>query len=320
MGFMSSSNRIESNPSKFNTAQAMVEFLIILPVMLLLVMGILQFAFIYQAKTTLNYAAFHTVRAGSLNNLSMSAMEMAFASNMAPLYTSSYFEIDTSDNCSSTFLNYTLPDGTNPGRQARLSGIQIMDSNTRGILDANIDNFNSDSVICARRIVQEQIADGYVNITVVNPSTNAFTDFGVDIDVDGSTETAIPNDNLMYRDSTLVGGGLSSQSIQDANLLKIHVGYCFELIVPFVDRVIWSLHALSGGPDIESKRTGVATTHDSAYFGTPTAGSFAESCMNATDDIGDQRYSIVLYSQGIMRMQSAAIECKMLDSSDPLSC
>gem|GEM_PF-263896 len=320
MGFMSSSNRIESNPSKFNTAQAMVEFLIILPVMLLLVMGILQFAFIYQAKTTLNYAAFHTVRAGSLNNLSMSAMEMAFASNMAPLYASSYLTIDTSDNCSSTFLNYTLPDGTNPGRQARLSGIQIMDSNTRGILDANIDNFNSDSVICARRIVQEQIADGYVNITVVNPSTNAFTDFGVDIDVDGSTETAIPNDNLMYRDSTLVGGGLSSQSIQDANLLKIHVGYCFELIVPFVDRVIWSLHALSGGPDIESKRTGVATTHDSAYFGTPTAGSFAESCMNATDDIGDQRYSIVLYSQGIMRMQSAAIECKMLDSSDPLSC
>ncbi len=317
---MSSSNRIESNPSKFNTAQAMVEFLIILPVMLLLVMGILQFAFIYQAKTTLNYAAFHTVRAGSLNNLSMSAMEMAFASNMAPLYASSYLTIDTSDNCSSTFLNYTLPDGTNPGRQARLSGIQIMDSNTRGILDANIDNFNSDSVICARRIVQEQIADGYVNITVVNPSTNAFTDFGVDIDVDGSTETAIPNDNLMYRDSTLVGGGLSSQSIQDANLLKIHVGYCFELIVPFVDRVIWSLHALSGGPDIESKRTGVATTHDSAYFGTPTAGSFAESCMNATDDIGDQRYSIVLYSQGIMRMQSAAIECKMLDSSDPLSC
>jgi len=317
---MSSSNRIESNPGKFNTAQAMVEFLIILPVMLLLVMGILQFAFIYQAKTTLNYAAFHTVRAGSLNNLSMSAMEMAFASNMAPLYASSYLTIDTSDNCSSTFLNYTLPDGTNPGRQARLSGIQIMDSNTRGILDANIDNFNSDSVICARRIVQEQIADGYVNITVVNPSTNAFTDFGVDIDVDGSTETAIPNDNLMYRDSTLVGGGLSSQSIQDANLLKIHVGYCFELIVPFVDRVIWSLHALSGGPDIESKRTGVATTHDSAYFGTPTAGSFAESCMNATDDIGDQRYSIVLYSQGIMRMQSAAIECKMLDSSDPLSC
>jgi len=317
---MSSSNRIESSPSKFNTAQAMVEFLIILPVMLLLVMGILQFAFIYQAKTTLNYAAFHTVRAGSLNNLSMSAMEMAFASNMAPLYASSYLTIDTSDNCSSTFLNYTLPDGTNPGRQARLSGIQIMDSNTRGILDANIDNFNSDSVICARRIVQEQIADGYVNITVVNPSTNAFTDFGVDIDVDGSTETAIPNDNLMYRDSTLVGGGLSSQSIQDANLLKIHVGYCFELIVPFVDRVIWSLHALSGGPDIESKRTGVATTHDSAYFGTPTAGSFAESCMNATDDIGDQRYSIVLYSQGIMRMQSAAIECKMLDSSDPLSC
>jgi len=69
----------------------MVEFLIILPVMLLLVMGTIQFAFIYQAKHTLNYATFHTARAGTINNLSMSAMEMAFASNMAPLYTHSYW-------------------------------------------------------------------------------------------------------------------------------------------------------------------------------------------------------------------------------------
>ncbi len=76
---------------KFNTAQAMVEFLIILPVMLLLVMGTIQFAFIYQAKHTLNYATFHTARAGTINNLSMSAMEMAFANNMAPLYTHSYW-------------------------------------------------------------------------------------------------------------------------------------------------------------------------------------------------------------------------------------
>ena len=155
---------------------------------------------------------------------------------------------------------------------------------------------------------------------MVNPSTNSFIDYGVDIDVDGSTETAIPNDNLMYRDSTLVGGGVSSQSIQDANLLKVHVGYCFELIVPFVDRIIWSLHAFSSGSDIESKRTGGTTTHNNAYFGTPTAGTFADSCINANDDNGDQRYSVLLYSQGIMRMQSAAIECKMFDSSDPLSC
>ncbi len=300
--------------NKFSNAQAMVEFLIILPVMLLLIMGLLQFAFIYQAKITLNYAAFQTARTGSINNASLDDMEMAFASNMAPLYTTSYYSIDTSNDCSSTFLN------TDAGRQARVGTTQIVDINTQNVRNANIGNFNSDSVICARRKVQDEISNGLVNITVVNPSVSSFTDFGVDIDVDGSTETAIPNDNLMYRDARLVGGGVSSQSLQDANLLKVHVGYCFELIVPFADRIIWSLHALSGGADIESKRTGGNTTNNSAYFGTPTAGTFAATCINYIEPNGDQRYSVVLNAQGIMRMQSAAIECKMLDSANPLSC
>lgn len=312
----------------FSNAQAMVEFLIVLPVMLLLVMGILQFAFIYQAKSTLNYAAFQTARSGSINNASLEDMEMAFASNMAPLYATSYYSIDSSNDCTSTFLN------TDADRRSRLGatattgdtsrgstgGANIMGDNNRVFLDRNIGNFNSDSVICARRVVQEQIDDGFVNIFVANPSPSSFTDYGVDIDVDGSTETAIPNDNLMYRDSTLVGGGISAQSIQDANLLKVHVGYCFELIVPFVDRIIWSLHAFAAGSDIESKRTGGTTTNDSAYFGTPTAGTFANTCINATESNGDPRYSVVLNAQGITRMQSAAIECKMFDSSDPLSC
>lgn len=313
---------------KFSNAQAMVEFLIILPVMLLLVMGILQFAFIYQAKITLNYAAFQTARTGSINNASLEDMKMSFASNMAPLYATSYYSIDSSNACTSTFIN------TDAARRTRLGatevtgdtsrgstgGSNIMGANNRAFLDRNINNFNSDSVICARRVVQEQIDDGYVNITIVNPSASSFTDYGVDIDVDGSTETAIPNDNLMYRDSTLVGGGISAQSIQDANLLKVHIGYCYELIVPFADRIIWSLHAFSAGSDIESKRTGSNTTNDNAYFGTPSAGTFAATCINATESNGDQRYSVVLNAQGITRMQSPAIECKMFDSSDPLSC
>ena len=66
---------------KFNKAQAMVEFIIIVPVMLTLVMGIIQFALIYKAKITLNYATFQTVRAGSLNNASLSEMNMAFSSS-----------------------------------------------------------------------------------------------------------------------------------------------------------------------------------------------------------------------------------------------
>ena len=300
-----------------HNAQAMVEFLIVLPVMLMLVMGILQFSLIYQAKISLNYATFQTVRAGSLNNLSMSAMESAFANNMAPLYTSSYLDMDSSGDCSSTFTN------TDAGRQARLSGVQVVDSNTRSVLDANINNFNSDSVLCARRIVSQQIEDGYVNIVIVNPNEGSFADYGVTVDVDGTSQTQIPNDNLMYRDANVVGGGTAAQTIQDANLLKIHVGYCYELIVPFVDRILWALQRYGTGnaPDSEiayGRYWRDPTSTPPGFFGPPTAGSFAESCISNPSDTG--RYSIALYSQAIMRMQSAATECKMLDNTDPAPC
>lgn len=278
---------------KYSAAQAMVEFLIVLPVMLLLVMGILQFSFIYQAKTTLNYAAFQTARAGSLNNADMDTMQLAFASNMAPLYTSSYLTMDNSGDCSSNF--------TIAGRTARLGGAKIMQDSTqtRGVLDNNITDakFGAGNVYCARRIVQQQIDDGYVNIQLVNPTADAFLNYGIDTP-DGRL---IPNDNLMYRDSTVLG----LQSIQDANLLKIHIGYCFELIVPFVDRIIWSLHALAAGRDIEASRTNMNTTNDSAYFGIP-ATAFARSCITSPTDAG--RYSVVLNAQGIMRMQTPAIQ------------
>jgi len=265
----------------------MVEFLIVLPVMLLLVMGILQFSFIYKAKITLNYAAFQTARAGSLNNASMSAMEKAFTSNMAPLYTSSYLTMDSSGDCDSSF---DMDD-----RLTRIGNAKITQGNTRGLLDAKIDTFNSGNVLCARQVVQKQIDDGYVNIQLINPSPQAFANYGID----GPDGREIPNDNLMYRDSTVIG----LQSIQDANLLKIHVGYCFELIVPFVDRIIWSFHALSQGSDVESARLGGDNTDGAGYFGTP-ATDFARSCISSPADAN--RYSVVLNSQGIMRMQSAA--------------
>ncbi len=290
----------------------MVEFLIVLPVMLMLVMGILQFALIYQAKITLNYAAFQTARAGSINNASIDAMQSAFASNMAPLYTSSYLDMDSDGDCSNTFLN------TDAARNARLGGAKITQDNTRGVLDANINNFESDDVLCARQIVQQQIDDGYVNITVVNPSTDTFGDYGVMLnDDERGTVLGIPNDNLMYRDANIAGGGTSAQTIQDANLLKIHIGYCYELIVPFVNRMIWAWQRYGTGsaPQAEIDYGNYWPDTDATpegFFGPPTGGTFAASCISNPADNG--RLSIVLYSQGIMRMQSTAFQCEVTDT------
>ena len=64
----------------------MVEYLIILPVLLLLVLGVIQFALIYQAKSTLNYATFMGARQGALKNASMFSVMDGVAGGMTPLF------------------------------------------------------------------------------------------------------------------------------------------------------------------------------------------------------------------------------------------
>lgn len=70
----------------------MAEFLVILPVMLLLIFGSIQFALIFHAKITLNYAAFEAVRAGTLGQGRFDEVKEGFSRGLAPLY--SYFESD----------------------------------------------------------------------------------------------------------------------------------------------------------------------------------------------------------------------------------
>lgn len=66
-------------------------------------------------------------------------------------------------------------------------------------------------------------------IRILNPTREAFTDFGVDID----GEREIPNDRLHARSTAT--GAQSGINIQDANLLKVQVTYGYELHVPLVN-------------------------------------------------------------------------------------
>ena len=297
----------------------MVEFVIVIPVLLTLVLAIIQFALVYKAKITLNYATYQTVRAGALNNGSLSEMKQAFAGNMAPLFTSSYLSMDSSGDCDSSFLS------TDSARAARVGSAKVLGNGIRGVLDARIGEFSSEKVLCARQIVEQQMDDGYVLITVVNPTVTSFNILGVDgyhdVSGDGDIRTVnmIPNDNLMYRDATAVGVGTATQSIQDANLMKIHVGYCYELIIPFINRMVWAMQRYGPGnaPPNEVRR-GRYWADPSAtppgFFGPPGPG-FATDCIVSPTDAG--RRSIVLYSQAIMRMQSPAVQCETTDTCVP---
>ncbi len=84
----SDSRGLEKNVNRLldQAGQAMVEFLVVLPVMLLLMFGAIQFALIFHAKITLNYAIFEAARAGTLAGADFAKVKEGFARGLAPLY------------------------------------------------------------------------------------------------------------------------------------------------------------------------------------------------------------------------------------------
>jgi len=215
-----------------NKGQSMVEFIIVTPIVLLLLFGALQFAFLYHAKTLLNYAAFEAARTGAVSNARVSEMENAFARSMAAIHTH---------------------------------------------------NPTSDDVMCAREIVYKEIESGFVRIKVINPDpdSNIFTEFD-DGSVDG--DLVIPNNNLMYRSAVSTTG----LSIQDANLLKIRVSYCYPLYVPYINRVLGIMLTNVESPSCPGCTGSFTST-----------GSFERACLD------NGRFP--LHAQAIVRMQSPAM-------------
>lgn len=175
------------NPRHQQTGQSMTEYIIILPSLLLLVLGVIQMALIYQAKTSLNYATFMGARQGALKNANMRSIMDGVAGGMTPFFT-------------------------------RTSDAPFLDDIARARMIATIEVFNPNTA----------------KVEIISPTPEAFDEFSK-----LSLQGEIPNDNLMFRDSSILQDGMS---IQDANLLKIRVTYCVKLMVPFVDRVIYAMH------------------------------------------------------------------------------
>lgn len=65
--------------------QAMVESAIVLPMYVFLILGLIQLGLLYQARMMTKYAAYRAVRAGSLNNAKLPAMEDAAMAALLPL-------------------------------------------------------------------------------------------------------------------------------------------------------------------------------------------------------------------------------------------
>jgi len=226
------------NLAKKNTGQAMVETVVIMFTLMLLVLGIIQFALVYNAKTTLNYATFEATRAGALNYGNTQAIQYAFAGAMSPLYAS----VDAAD-----------------GAIDSVNAVQT----ARNRVFTEIQNFGTTGSACFEQL---------------NPPTSAFNAHQI---TDSAGRDVIPNDHLKYRTAELKG---STVNIQDANLLKLKVTYCYPLYVPLVATVVKRLMGVEADPDPLGGWT------------PPTLGRFNRMCYNND--------GMPIVAQAIVRMQT----------------
>ncbi|WP_447589755.1 TadE/TadG family type IV pilus assembly protein [Aquipseudomonas campi] len=99
-------------------AQAMVEFLIIIPVLILLIFGAVQAALIYSAKNGLNYATFQAARIGAMNNAQYADMRRGLLRGMYPMF-SQYQDEDTRlEKTAEEIDNYVLITRVSPDNAA----------------------------------------------------------------------------------------------------------------------------------------------------------------------------------------------------------
>lgn len=220
--------------------QALPEYIYVFPILALLILGAIQFGFIYQTKSTLNYATFNATRAGALNSGAMTAIVDGLTSGLMPLFAHR--------------------------------------ANSGGNLDMSL-------LKSAWKLASDQVNDPKITrIVIVNPTSGALTAY----QSQSESGSEIPNDNLMYRPTSVSGG----MSVQDANLLKVRVTYCYRMTVPILNKLIFHLvvdppavaQTFQSAPDLIASSGGGATTR---------------TCTGIDDE-----YRIPITSEAIVRMQT----------------
>ena len=138
-----------------------------------------------------------------------------------------------------------------------------------------------------------------VSLKVVNPTSDAFTDFGKPR-LDGNAGNEIPNDTLQYR--TTSPGGASKISIQDANILHLRVTYCYRMYVPVVGFVVNAVaNALTSFDDVLQEHG----TSDGFGIGTGDYEPPAwDTCNFITPPGRPKGPRLKITSEAVVRMQS----------------
>ncbi|CAE6746986.1 TadE/TadG family type IV pilus assembly protein [Paraburkholderia haematera] len=186
----------------------------------------------------------------------------------------------------------------------------------RGLTPIYARHADADGVAAALAKAQADAVNFSV-ITVLNPTTEAVRDFSQPrVYLDPSNPIMeIPNDSLMYRDSNTLGP-TSQMNIQDANLLKIHVHYCYNMYVPLVNKVLYYAVNVIGSIGTMGILTREPDNLVRDPYGSPKNGD-ALCKVKLVDGIATGRWPLSLDSEAIVRMQSPFRISAANDSPNP---
>ncbi|MDQ7978480.1 pilus assembly protein [Paraburkholderia sp. SARCC-3016] len=143
----------------------------------------------------------------------------------------------------------------------------------------------------------------FSSITIVNPTREMSSDFARPrfYPAEGVSHVEIPNDTLMYRNPS--PGMRSRVGIQDANLLKIRVHYCYDLYVPLVNKVLYYAVNVIGNVAPNGLFAREPADAEGDVFGAPRRPDTL--CrIRLADGIATSRWPLALESEAIVRMQS----------------
>jgi hypothetical protein len=119
---------------------------------------------------------------------------------------------------------------------------------------------------------------------------------------EGAYEVEIPNDTLMYR-SASTDPKASGVNIQDANLLKIRVHYCYDMYVPLANKAIYYATNIIGGIGAGGILANEPGNEIEFPYGQPQNPDFLCK-VKLADGMAANRWPIPLESEVIVRMQS----------------
>lgn len=241
---------------QYQRGQALVEYIYVFPILIMLILGAIQFGFIYQTKSTLNYATFAATRQGALNGGIMSSIVDGLVSGMMPLFAHSKGNERDLDMLKEAW---------------KLSFAQLSDPDLTTITIVNPS--------------QQMWNDYYEEV----PTSNFLTELIPSLSSLFSGKSRyIPNDNLMYRKEAANG-----TTIQDANLLKVRITYCYRMAVPLLNKLIYNLV-------VDPPTTLVVGSTAADMLASEGGGSSSKQCTKKQDG----QYRIPITSEAIVRMQT----------------